>query len=163
MSALLTGSQIMVDALRAQGVEHAFFLAGAPLIALEDGCQAAGISMIDTRHEQAAAMAAHAYSRVLRKPGVCMACSGPGTVNLASGIANAYADGAPVVAIGGSSSIVGAIGRGEFQEMDQVKVMRPVTRWGSRKNDPGRGPEVVRRGFGDGFGGQPGAGDVELA
>ena len=63
----ISGNDIRVEALRQQGVEHAFFLAGAPMIAVENACEAAGIRMIDVRHEQAAAMAAHAYARVLRR------------------------------------------------------------------------------------------------
>src|SRR5215831_17930626 len=101
----MTGNEILARTLRAHGVEHVFFLMGGPMIDAENACLTAGIRMIDVRHEQAAAMMATAYSRVLGRPGVCMAASGPGTTNLVTGVAHAFVDCAPVVAIGGSSPV----------------------------------------------------------
>src|SRR5256886_17309504 len=98
----MTGNEILARSLREHGVDHLFFLMGGPMIDAENACQDAGIRMIDVRHEQAAAMMANAYARVLRRPGVCMAASGPGTTNLATGVAHAFVDGAPVAAIGGA-------------------------------------------------------------
>src|SRR3546814_1979935 len=69
-----------------------FFLMGGPMLFAEKACINAGIRSIDVRHEQAAAMMAHAYSRTLGRPGVCMACSGPGTLNLGTGLAHALMD-----------------------------------------------------------------------
>lgn len=157
----LRGYEILVRALRQQQVETAFFLMGGPLIDAANACLDAGIRLIDVRHEQAAAMMAHAYSRVLRRPAVCMACSGPGTANLVTGIANAFVDCAPVVAIGGSSP-VGQAGRGVFQELDQVELMKPITRWAVRVYDARRIPEILDRAFGHAFGGQPGPVYVDL-
>ncbi len=98
----MTGNEILATALREHGVDHVFFLMGGPMIDAENACQEAGIRMVDARHEQAAAMMANAYSRVLCRPSVCMAASGPGTTNLATGVAHAFVDGAPVIALGGS-------------------------------------------------------------
>src|SRR4051812_23918580 len=98
----VNGSQILARALRTYGVDTLFYLMGGPMLAAESACMEEGIRSIDVRHEQAAAMMAHAYARVLNRPGVCMAASGPGTTNLVTGVANAWADCAPVVAIGGS-------------------------------------------------------------
>src|SRR3989442_10907018 len=75
---------------------------GGPMLETEAACIQLGIRAIDTRHEQAAALAAHAWTRVTRRPGVCMGCSGPGTTNLVTGVANAFTDCAPLVAIGGA-------------------------------------------------------------
>ena len=101
----MTGNEILARALGEHGVEHLFFLMGGPMIDAENACEVAGVKMIDVRHEQAAAMMANAYSRILRRPGVCMAASGPGTTNLTTGVAHAFVDGAPVIAICGSSPV----------------------------------------------------------
>jgi len=150
-----TGSEILARALKRQGTEVLFYLMGGPMLAAESACIAEGIRMIDVRHEQAAAMMAHAYSRVLNRPGVCMAASGPGTTNLVTGVANAFVDSAPVVAIGGSSP-VSQLGKGAFQEMDQVAMMRPIVRWAERVYDPRRIPELVATAFRHACGGRPG-------
>ncbi len=151
----LTGSRILARALRQQGVDVIFFIMGGPLGYAENACLAEGIRLIDVRHEQAAAMMAHAYSRVANRPCVCMGASGPGTLNLVTGIANAFADGAPVVAIGGSSA-VGMLGMGDFQEIDQVSVMKPIVRWAERVHDPRRIPEEVAAAFRHAFAARPG-------
>jgi acetolactate synthase-1/2/3 large subunit len=151
----MNGSEILARALRDHDVDHLFFLMGGPMLDAEAACQAAGMRMVDVRHEQAAAMMANAYARVLRRPGVCMAASGPGTTNLATGVAHAFVDGAPVVAIGGSSP-VSQYGMGAFQEMDQVAMMRPITRWAGRAHDPRRVPELVATAFREAFGARPG-------
>ena len=150
-----TGSEILARALKRQGTEVLFYLMGGPMLAAESACIAEGIRMIDVRHEQAAAMMAHAYSRVLNRPGVCMAASGPGTTNLVTGVANAFVDSAPVVAIGGSSP-VSQLGKGAFQEMDQIAMMRPIVRWAERVYDPRRIPELVATAFRHACGGRPG-------
>ena len=151
----MTGNEILARALREQAVEHVFFLMGGPMIDAENACQSAGIGMIDVRHEQAAAMMATAYSRVRCRPSVCMAASGPGTTNLATGVAHAFVDCAPVIALGGSSP-VGQYGLGAFQEIDQLAMMRPITRWAERVYDPRRIPELVATAVRQAFAARPG-------
>jgi len=151
----MTGNEILARALREHGVDVIFFLMGGPMIDCENACLARDIRMIDVRHEQAAAMMANAYSRLRRRPAVCMACSGPGATNLVTGVANAFVDSAPVIAIGGSSP-VSQTGMGAFQETDQVAVFRPITRWAERCYDPRRIPELVDAAFRHAFGGRPG-------
>ena len=97
----VTGSDLVARALQRQGVETFFYLMGAPMLSVETAALRLGLRGIDVRHEQAAAMAAHAYARLRNRPGVCMAASGPGTANLVTGIAHAWADCTPVVALGG--------------------------------------------------------------
>src|SRR5439155_14061983 len=109
----------------------------------------------DTRHEQAASMMAHAWTRVTRRPGVCMGCSGPGATNLVTGVANAFADAAPLIAIGGASPRVYQ-GMEAFQEIDQVGVMRPITKWTERIYDAKRIPDVVATAFRQATSGRPG-------
>jgi len=151
----MTGNEILARCLKDLGVEAIFFLMGGPMIDCENACLGEGIRMIDVRHEQAAAMMANAYSRLRRRPAVCMACSGPGATNLVTGVANAFVDSAPVVAIGGSSP-VSQMGMGAFQETDQVAIFRPITRWADRCYDPRRIPELMRTAFGHAFGSRPG-------
>jgi len=153
--ATITGSEVLAQSLRSQGTDTLFYLMGGPMLETEAACIALGIRAIDTRHEQAAALAAHAWTRVTRRPGVCMGCSGPGTTNLVTGVANAFADAAPVVAIGGSSPRV-FLGMEAFQEIDQVAIMRPVTKWAERIYDARRIPELVATAFRQATTGRPG-------
>ncbi|MQA17034.1 MAG: hypothetical protein GEV09_23750 [Pseudonocardiaceae bacterium] len=143
---MTTGSELVAMSLRQHGVRDFFYIMGAPMLSVEKSCMAIGIRGIDVRHEQAAAMMAHSYGRLLNRPGVCMAASGPGTTNLVTGVANAHADSAPLVALGGSSP-VGVYGRGGFQEVDQLAIMKPITRWAERVYDPARIPEYIACAF----------------
>src|SRR5437867_814937 len=118
----LTGSEILARSLKNEGTDILFFLMGGPMLLAESSCIKEGIRPLDVRHEQSAAFMGQAYSRLLQKPSVCMAASGPGVINLTTGIANALIDCAPVVAIGGSSPI-GQFGRQVFQEIDQLAII----------------------------------------
>src|SRR5207237_5377990 len=133
----MTGNEIVARCLAQHDVDTIFFLMGGPMIDCENACEQAGLKMIDVRHEQAAAMMAHAYARIRRRPGVCMAASGPGVTNLVTGVASAYVDSSPVVAIGGSSPVSQA-GMDAFQDTDQVALVRPVTGWTGRWLDTRR-------------------------
>jgi len=151
----LTGSEILAKALKNEGTDILYFLMGGPMLLAESSCIKEGIRPLDVRHEQAAAFMAQAYSRVLQKPGVCMAASGPGVINLTTGIANALIDCAPVVAIGGSCP-VGLLGRQVFQEIDQVAIMKPCTKWTDRVYNLKRIPEQVNNAFQKAMTGKPG-------
>jgi thiamine pyrophosphate-dependent acetolactate synthase large subunit-like protein len=153
--ATMTGSEILARALVAQGVDTLFFLMGGPMIETESALIALGVRAIDTHHEQGASMMAHAWTRMMRRPGVCMAASGPGTTNLVTGVANAFADAAPLVAIGGSSPNIN-LGMEAFQEIDQVGVMRPITKWAERIPDGRRIPDFVATAFRQATAGRPG-------
>jgi acetolactate synthase-1/2/3 large subunit len=151
----MNGSQILAEALERQGVDMFFFIMGAPMLMVEAEALARGLRGIDVRHEQAAAMMAHAYARLRRRPGVCMAASGPGVTNLVTGIAHAWADGVPVIALGGSAP-VGTWGRGAFQEIDQLAMMAPCTKWAARVHHPRRLPEFLDEAFSRAMSGKPG-------
>jgi acetolactate synthase-1/2/3 large subunit len=153
--AKISGNKLVVRALRDEGVDTAFYLTGGPIVDVAALSIEAGIHAIDTRHEQAASMAAHAYSRVTGKPGVCFAASGPGTTNLITGVGNAFLDAVPVVTLGGASAI-SQDGMGAFQEMDQVGMFRPITKWADRAKDVRRIPELINKAFRIATGGQPG-------
>ncbi len=151
----LTGSEILAKALKNEGTENLFFLMGGPMLLAEASCIKEGIRPIDVRHEQAAALMGQAYSRLLQKPSVCMAASGPGVINLTTGLANALIDCAPVVAIGGSAPI-SQFGRQVFQEIDQVALLKPCTKWADRIYNLKRIPEQVNTAFQKAMGGKPG-------
>ena len=151
----ITGNEILGKALKNEGTKDLFFIMGGPMMHAENACAKEGIRMIDVRHEQAAALAAQAYARLTQKPAVCMAASGPGVINLTTGIANAFIDCAPVVAIGGSRS-VRQFGRQVFQEIDQVALLKGCTKWTDRVIDVRRIPEMVNTAFQKAMGGKPG-------
>jgi acetolactate synthase-1/2/3 large subunit len=153
--ATLTGSDLLARALKSQGMDTLFYVMGGPMLETEAACIALGVRAIDTRHEQAAAMEAHAWTRVTRRPGVCMGCSGPGMTNLVTGVANAFTDAAPLVAVGGASPRV-SLGMEAFQEIDQVAIMRPITKWAERILDARRIPELVATAFRQATTGRPG-------
>ena len=151
----LTGSEILGRSLKNEGTKDLFFIMGGPMMLAENSCVKEGIRPIDVRHEQAAALMAQAYSRLLQKPAVCMAASGPGVINLTTGVANALIDCAPVVAVGGSSAIR-QFGRQVFQEIDQLAIMKGCTKWADRVVNLKRIPEMVNTAFQKAMGGKPG-------
>src|SRR6202011_5243155 len=153
--ALVNGSQILARALRKLDFDTFFYIMGGPMMAAESACLEEGLRAIDVRHEQAAAMMAHAYGRVKNTLGVCMAASGPGATNLITGVANAWADCAPLLAIGGSAPL-SQRGKAAFQEMDQVAAFKPITKWAEQCTDPRRVPELVITAVRQAFGGRPG-------
>jgi thiamine pyrophosphate-dependent acetolactate synthase large subunit-like protein len=158
--AKLSGNDLVVRALKDEGVDTAFYLTGGPMVDVALRCLEV-FRTIDVRHEQAASMAAHAYSRVSGKPGVCFAASGPGTTNLITGVGNAYLDAVPVVALGGASAVAQA-GMGAFQEMDQVGMFKPITKYSERVIDTRRIPEIINKAFRIATSGQPGPVYVDL-
>jgi len=159
--AKLDGNSLVVKALKDEGVDTVFYLTGGPMVDVGARCIEIGFRTVDCRHEQAAAMAAHAYSRVSGKPGICFAASGPGTTNLITGVGNAFLDAIPVIALGGASPLSEA-GRGAFQEMDQVGMFKPITKWSERVMDVRRIPEIINKAFRVATGGQPGPVYIDL-
>lgn len=152
---MVKGYTLLGQALAKAGVDTGFYIMGGPI---NDGVKAAmanGVRMIDVRHEQAAAMMAQAYSRIRLKPGFCMGASGPGAINLTTGLANALVDCAPVVAMGGASPL-SQLHTGSFQEIDQLAIMRPVTKWADRVLEARRIPEYVALAFRHAMSGKPG-------
>jgi thiamine pyrophosphate-dependent acetolactate synthase large subunit-like protein len=151
----ITGSELLAKSLKAQGMDTLFYLMGGPMLETESACIKLGVRAIDSRHEQAASMMAHAYSRLTRRPGVCMASSGPGTINMATGVANAFVDAAPLIAVGGTSPRI-YFGMDAFQEVDQLSLYKPITKWATRILDAKRIPDVVATAFRQATSGRPG-------
>jgi acetolactate synthase-1/2/3 large subunit len=123
----MLGGRIVAAWLKAQGVEKIFALSGEHILPVFDGCQAEGIDVIATRHEQAAVLAAEAYARVTGKPGVAAVTAGPGVTNAVTGIATAYMDSIPMVVLTGQVP-THAIGLDAFQECDTVGITRPIVK-----------------------------------
>jgi thiamine pyrophosphate-dependent acetolactate synthase large subunit-like protein len=136
------GSDIVAKAMKHEGVKDFFYIMGGPMLAVESACLKLGLRGIDVRHEQAAAMAGFAYARLLNKPGFCMAASGPATTNLVTGVAHAWADCTPIVALGGAAP-VSTWHRGAFQDTDQLALFKPITKWADRVHHPKRIPELI--------------------
>lgn len=151
----MIGADILVKVLKGKGVDTMFYIMGGPMFAVQLGCIHENIRSVDVRHEQAAAMMAQAYSRVTNRPGVCIAASGPGTINFVTGVANAFVDCAPMIVIGGSSP-VSNYNMGTFQEIDQVAIMRPITKWSERVYEAKRIPEYLDIAFRIASSGRPG-------
>jgi thiamine pyrophosphate-dependent acetolactate synthase large subunit-like protein len=151
----LTGNEILARCLKAQDVKDIFFIMGGPMLDAETACINEGIRLIDTRHEQGAAYMAQGYSRVTQGPGVCMAASGPATLNFSTGLANALIDCCPVVALGGSSPI-SQFGRQVFQEIDQVKALEGCVKYADRVHNLKRLPQQVNFAFQKALNGKPG-------
>jgi acetolactate synthase-1/2/3 large subunit len=124
---VLTGSQIVCQALEDEGVDTVFGYPGGAVIPLYDALPRAGFHHVLVRFEQWAALAAEGYARATGKPGVCMATSGPGATNLVTGLADAMLDSVPLVAITGQV-IQPLIGRDAFQEVDITGITLPVTK-----------------------------------
>ena len=123
----LSGSRIIIETLLEQGVDTVFGYPGGAIMPLYDALYDAPLRHILTVHEQGAAHAADGYARASGKAGVCIATSGPGATNLVTGLATAYMDSVPVIAITGQ---VGTplLGRDAFQEIDITGLTMPITK-----------------------------------
>ena len=152
----LTGSEIVIECLKEQGVDTVFGYPGGTILNIYDALYKHGeIRHILTSHEQGASHAADGYARATGKVGVCMATSGPGATNLVTGIATAYMDSVPVVAI---TANVGTplLGRDSFQEVDIAGVVMPITKHSFIVKDIKTLADTIRRAFYIAKSGRPG-------
>jgi thiamine pyrophosphate-dependent acetolactate synthase large subunit-like protein len=149
------GEQIIANCFKREGVDTIFFMMGGPTGGTAGACLDLGMKGIYVRHEQAAAMMAHAYARVTGKPGICIAPMGPGVANLVTGLANAWADASPIIAIGGSAPMRGWT-LDTFQEMDQIPMMRPIVKAAYRIDLGYRIPEYISIAFREALDGKKG-------
>jgi acetolactate synthase-1/2/3 large subunit len=124
----LDGGRLVAKVLKKNGVKALFTLSGEHILPIYEGCLSENIEIIDTRHEAAAAHAADAYARLTRNIGVCAVTSGPGVTNAVTGVANAYFVKSPLVCLGGAAPL-NTSGQGALQEMDQISVYKPITKW----------------------------------
>ena len=157
----LTGGQLVARVLRQAGVGHVFTLCGGHILPIYDGCLDEGIRVVDVRHEQAAAHAADASARLTRNIGVAMVAPGPGVTDAVTGIANAHAARSPVLLIGGAAPL-GLRGLGALQEMEQVALLRPITKGAWTVPETRQIPEVLATAIRTALSGRPGPVFVEI-
>ena len=144
---LMSGARAIVECLKEQGVDTIFGYPGGMILPLYDALfDEKNIQQILVTHEQNAAHAADGYARVTGKVGVCMATSGPGATNLVTGIATAFMDSIPVVAITGQVD-THLLGRDAFQELDILDVTMPVTKHNFKVKDAGKLVSTIRQAF----------------
>lgn len=153
----LTGAQIIVETLIEQGCDTVFGYPGGAVLVIYDELykNSDRIRHIITAHEQGAAHAADGYARVTGKVGVCIATSGPGATNLVTGIANAYLDSTPLVAITGNVPL-SLLGRDSFQEVDIAGITMPITKHNYIVKDVRDLANVIREAFKIAKSGRPG-------
>lgn len=160
----LTGSQILVECLKEQGVDTIFGYPGGAVLNIYDELyrHQDEIRHILTSHEQGAAHAADGFARSTGKVGVCLATSGPGATNLVTGIATAYMDSIPMVAITGNVA-VDLLGKDSFQEVDIAGITMPITKHNFIVKDVNQLAATIRRAFTIAQTGRPGPVLVDIA
>ena len=152
----LTGSQIIIECLKEQGVDTVFgYPGGAILNVYDELYKHPEIKHVLTSHEQGASHAADGYARATGKVGVCFATSGPGATNLVTGIATAYMDSIPVVAIT-CNVTVPLLGKDSFQEVDIAGITTPITKYSFIVKDINNLAATIRRAFDIARKGRPG-------
>ncbi len=153
----LNGSEIVVECLKEQGVDTVFGYPGGSILNIYDALykHSSEIRHILTSHEQGAAHAADGYARATGKVGVCMATSGPGATNLVTGIATAYMDSVPMVAITANVTLP-MLGKDSFQEVDIAGVTMPITKHGYIVKNVGELADTLREAFCIARSGRPG-------
>lgn len=153
----LTGAEIVIECLKEQGVDTVFGYPGGTILNVYDALyqRGDGINHILTSHEQGAAHAADGYARATGKVGVCMATSGPGATNLVTGIATAYMDSVPMVAIT-CNVVLPLLGKDTFQEVDIAGVTMPITKHGYIVKDVTKLADTIRKAFSIAREGRPG-------
>jgi acetolactate synthase I/II/III large subunit len=157
----MKGAQFLVKALEREGVEIIFGYPGGAIMPVYDALIDSKIRHVLVRHEQAAALAADGYARASGKVGVCLATSGPGATNLVTGIANAYMDSVPVVAITGQVA-TSLMGTDAFQEVDIFGITMPVVKHSFLVRTASELPEIVHEAFRIARSGRPGPVLIDL-
>ena len=122
------GGHLIAQALKNEGVRYLFTLSGGHIAPIYDGCVDLGIEVIDFRHEQAATHCADGWARVTLQPGVAAVTAGPGVTDGVTGIANAYYANSPILVFSGKNPIF-EFEMGSLQEMDQLAIVRSITKW----------------------------------
>ena len=157
----MTAAEQLVQALLEEGVEVVFGYPGGAILPFYDALYGSPLKHVLTRHEQGAVMAADGYARASGKVGVCVATSGPGVTNLITGIANAYMDSVPMVALTGQVPTA-ALGTDAFQEIDAVGMTLPIVKHSYLVKDVATLPSVVAEAFRIARSGRPGPVLIDL-
>lgn len=157
----LTGAEILMKSLAAEGVDTIFGYPGGQALNIYDALYDTDLNHILTRHEQGAAHAADGYARATGRPGVCLTTSGPGATNIVTGLANAYMDSIPMVALTGQVPTT-SIGKDSFQEADITGITLPITKHNFLVRDVKDLSRVIKEAFHIATTGRPGPVLVDL-
>jgi acetolactate synthase-1/2/3 large subunit len=165
--AKMSGAQALIKSLKREKVDVIFGISGGALLPIHDVLYDSGIRHILARHEQGAAHAADGYARASGRAGVCMATSGPGATNIVTGLANAYLDSSPVIALTGqvptySANTAYMIGRDAFQEADIIGITTPITKFNVQVKSAAEIPKAVQMTFHIATTGRPGPALIDL-
>src|SRR6202790_3373292 len=158
---MIHGGWLVAKILKREGVEVVFTLSGGHIAGIYDGCVREGIRVVDTRHEQAAVHAAEGWAKATRKPGVALLTAGPGVTDGITGVANAYLANSPILVIGGAAPL-GLWDRGALQEMNQIDLLRPITKWARTVHETARLAEYTASAFRQMLSGKPGPTFLEM-
>ena len=157
-----TAAELFVRCLENEGVRHVFGIPGEETLDLNEALdRSRHDQFVPVRHEQGGAFMADAYGRLTGRAGVCLGTLGPGATNLVTGMADAFLDRAPVVALTGQTDL-SEMHKESHQYIDVVRMMKPVTKWNARVHDPEIIPEAVRKAFAVAEREKPGATHLEL-
>jgi acetolactate synthase-1/2/3 large subunit len=156
----MKGAAAIAKTMAAHGVEHFFHVSGG-MISLFVELEDAGIDLVLARSEKAAAYMADGFSRISYKPGVCYGQAGPGAINLAAGISEAYWTCTPVVALTGSTSI-SDLYKYQYQELDEMPFFEPTTKWNAQIFQADRAGEITRDALNISTSGSPGPVHINL-
>ncbi|HUY26732.1 MAG TPA: thiamine pyrophosphate-binding protein [Candidatus Binataceae bacterium] len=157
----IDGGEMLVRALEHEGTREIFTLHGGHLDAIYAACGEHGLRVIDTRHEQAAAHMADGWARTTGRPGVAIVTAGPGVTDAVTGVANAFMDSIPMILIGGRSPLADD-DKLPLQAVDQMGILRPITKWARSVTHTERIPEYVASAFRHAISGRPGPVFLEL-
>ncbi|GBC09961.1 hypothetical protein RclHR1_09230008 [Rhizophagus clarus] len=157
----ITGGELIAKALKKQGVEVVFGIVGIPVVEVAEAIISEGIKFVGFRNEQSLSYAASAYGYLTGRPGVCLVVSGPGVVHALAGVINAQVNCWPLLLIGGSSDTYQE-GMGAFQELDQVTLCRPNTKYSARPPSISQIPNVLDKAIRISMYGRPGPVYIDL-
>jgi acetolactate synthase I/II/III large subunit len=154
-------SDLFVECLEAEGVRYVFGIPGEETLDLNASLEDSSITFVPVRHEQGGAYMADMYGRLTRRAGVCLGTLGPGATNLLTGVADAFLDRSPLVALTGQADLE-RMHKESHQHIDVVSMFRPVTKWNARLYSSRVIPEVVRKAFKVAQAQKPGPTHIEL-
>src|SRR2546430_815174 len=160
-SGAMKAAKLLVSCLENERVRFAFGIPGEENLDLMDSLRESSIRFVLTRHEEAAAFMADVQGRLTTHAGVCIATLGPGATNLVTGVADAFLDRAPLVAITAQANLA-RVHRESHQFVDILRLFDPITKWNARIESPDTVPEIVRKAFKLAEAEKPGSTHIEL-
>jgi acetolactate synthase-1/2/3 large subunit len=159
--AQVDGGRLFARALKKEGVEEVFALAGGHIMPIFYGCRAEGIEVVDFRHENAACNAADAYARVTGRPGIVITTAGPGVTHTVTAMSEALSQGVPLIQIGGASPVI-EDETGPLQNLNTLEIMSTVSKWARKISHTQRIPEYVAMAYRHAFSSTPGPVYLEI-